>query len=73
MDEPGRPRFDRQEPRQRARAGDGHRVRVVAERREPPDLDRFVAALLALALAELEDDRPTRAGGNRSVEQSSGR
>lgn len=32
-------------------AGD-HAVRVRAVRRNPPDLDRFVAALLALALAE---------------------
>jgi hypothetical protein len=29
-----------------------HDVRVRAVRRNPPDLDRFVAALLALALAE---------------------
>jgi hypothetical protein len=29
-----------------------HTVRVRAVRRNPPDLDRFVAALLALALAE---------------------
>jgi hypothetical protein len=35
----------------RQMAGD-HAVRVRAVRRNPPDLDRFVAALLALALAE---------------------
>lgn len=32
-------------------------VHVRAEPRDPPDLDRFVAALLAMALAELEDER----------------
>jgi len=35
----------------------GRAVRVRATRREPPDLDRFVAALLSLALAELEHER----------------
>jgi hypothetical protein len=36
-----------------------HAVRVRAVRRNPPDLDRFVAALLALALTEhpSEQDR----------------
>jgi hypothetical protein len=28
-------------------------------RREPADLDRFVAALLAMALAELDEERRT--------------
>jgi hypothetical protein len=45
----------------------------MAVRQEPFDLDRFVAALLALALAELEAERPAPAGGGRSIEQSSGR
>jgi hypothetical protein len=36
----------------------GRTVRVRAVRREPPDLDRFVAALLALALAETDTERP---------------
>ncbi len=32
-------------------------VRVQAVCREPPDLDRFVAALLAMALTELDNER----------------
>jgi hypothetical protein len=48
-------------------------VRVVAERRGPPDLDRFVAALLALALAELDGERREATGDRRPGEQSSGR
>jgi hypothetical protein len=36
----------------------GRTVRVRAVRRETPDLDRFVAALLALALAETDTERP---------------
>lgn len=35
----------------------GRTVQIRAVRREPPDLDRFVAALLALALAEQDDAR----------------
>jgi hypothetical protein len=47
---------------------------VVAVRREPFDLDRFVAALLALALGDLEGEKRTKeAGDERPVEQSSGR
>jgi hypothetical protein len=42
-------------------------------RQEPPDIERFVAALLALALAELEAERRPGAGGDRPVEQSSER
>jgi hypothetical protein len=34
-------------------------VRICAVPREPPDLDRFVAVLLALALAELDAERTT--------------
>jgi hypothetical protein len=37
----------------------GRTVRVRAVRRGPPDLDRFVAALLALALAETDTERTT--------------
>jgi hypothetical protein len=37
----------------------GRTVRVRAVRRDPPDLDRFVAALLALALTETDTQRPT--------------
>ncbi|MCA1680000.1 MAG: hypothetical protein LC777_14175 [Actinobacteria bacterium] len=46
---------------------------VVAERREPPDLDRFVAALLAVALAEVDAERRSATGEERPLEQSSGR
>ncbi len=73
MDRTREPRFARQGRGQGATAGDGHGARVVAVRREPPDLDRFVAALLALALAELEHERPAAPGDDRPVEQSSGR
>ncbi len=34
-----------------------YRVNIRAEKREPPDLDRVVAALLALALARVEQER----------------
>jgi len=34
-------------------------VHVQPVRREPADLDRFVAALLAMALAELDEERRT--------------
>jgi hypothetical protein len=36
----------------------GHAVLVRATKRRPQDLDRFVAALLAMALAESDDDPP---------------
>lgn len=35
---------------------------IVPIHREPPDLDRFVAALLALALARVEAERADAAG-----------
>jgi len=31
-----------------------HPVHITAVRKDPPDLDRFVAALLALAIARVE-------------------
>jgi len=37
-------------------ARDGHAVLVRATKRKPPDLDRFVAALLAMALADRDDE-----------------
>jgi hypothetical protein len=37
----------------------GRTVRVCGDRRQPPDLDRFVAALLALALTETDTERTT--------------
>lgn len=73
MDRPTGPATRRQGPRQRASATDGHRVRVVDGKREPPELDRFVAALLALALAELDAERGAGAGDDRPGEQSSAR
>lgn len=32
-----------------------HRITIHAVNQEPPDLDRFVAALLALAIARVEE------------------
>ena len=34
-----------------------HPIRITGVRKDPPDLDRFVAALLALAIARLEAER----------------
>lgn len=34
---------------------------IVAVRREPPDLERFVAALLALTMNRLEEERKAEA------------
>lgn len=34
-----------------------HSVHITAVRKDPPDLDRFVAALLALAIARVEAER----------------
>ena len=73
MDRPPRPLCRRQRPRQPVRRTDGRGLRVVAERRQPPDLDRFVAALLALVLAEIDAERREGAGDEPAVEQSSGR
>jgi len=39
-------------------AGDTQRLVVWGERREEPDWDAYVAALLAYALREVEDDEP---------------
>lgn len=38
----------------------GHAVFVRATKRQPQDLDRFVAALLAMALADSDEDRPDK-------------
>jgi hypothetical protein len=73
MVQPSGTLFARQRRQQRDREPTGHAVRVAAERRQPPDVDRFAAALLALALAELEDERRAAAGEGPPVEQSSGR
>lgn len=34
-----------------------HRITIRPVKHEPPDLDRFVAALLALAIARVEADK----------------
>jgi hypothetical protein len=34
-----------------------HPIRITGVRKDPPDLDRFVAALLALAIARLEAEQ----------------
>lgn len=38
-----------------------HPIHITAVRKDPPDLDRFVAALLALAIARVEADREAEA------------
>lgn len=73
MDRPPRPLSRRQRQRQRASAADRHRLRVAAVRRKQPDIERFVAALLALALADLDTERRPATGGDGPGEQSSGR
>jgi len=37
-----------------------HRITIRAVKHEPPDLDRFVAALLALAIARVEAEQAER-------------
>lgn len=44
----------------------GHPVQIRAVHREPPDLDRFVAALLALALAEHQTSQDDTEADERS-------
>jgi hypothetical protein len=44
----------------------GRRLVVTVKRHEPPDLDRFVAALLALAIDRVEQEKAGRAR-SRSV------
>lgn len=41
--------------------GRGRRLVVTAKRREPSDLDRFVAALLTLAIDRVEQEKAGRA------------
>lgn len=82
MERPTSSRSCRQRRPQRATsASREHAVRVVAERRAPPDLDRLVAALLALAMANLNAERRAEAddgerdgdpaGATAAIEQSS--
>jgi len=47
-----------------------HRITVRAVKKQPPELDRFVAALLALAIArvEAEEAKPDRVAKARGKE-----
>lgn len=49
-----------------------HQVRVRAIKRKHPDLDRFVAALLALALARVEAEQAENPPGNQVVKEERG-
>lgn len=42
------------------------RVHITAVRKDPPELDRFVAALLAFALARIEAERKKREVGEQA-------
>ncbi len=47
-----------------------HSLHLTAVRKDPPDLDRFVAALLALAIARVEAEREeAEAAGSESGSQ----
>lgn len=37
-----------------------HRITIRAVKKQPPDLDRFTAALLALAIARVEEEAAKR-------------
>lgn len=46
-------------------------IHITAVRKDPPDLDRFVAALLALAMARVEaegEESETKASGSEPEE-----
>ena len=43
-------------------------IHITAVRKDPPDLDRFVAALLALAIARVEAEREERQSASSEVE-----
>jgi hypothetical protein len=43
---------------------------LIPERREPPDLERFVAALLAFALARLEAEEAAKAAQAKQPEDT---
>jgi len=47
-----------------------HRIRVTADRHEQPDLDQFVAALLAWALAEVADDEESEGDAAESAAEA---
>lgn len=42
--------------------------RLIPERREPPDLERFVAALLAFTLARMEAEEAAKAKQEKQPE-----
>jgi len=43
---------------------------LIPERREPPDLERFVAALLAFTLARMEAEEAAMAGREKQPKDS---
>jgi len=45
-----------------------HRIHITAVRKDPPDLDRFVAALLALAIARVEAEQEEARSASPEVE-----
>lgn len=44
-------------------------IRVIAVPREKPDLDQFVAALLAMAVARLNEEKAERAAQVKETER----
>jgi len=42
---------------------------LIPERREPPDLERFVAALLAFTLARMEAEKQSAENASRKAEE----
>lgn len=71
MDRPNEPALLRHERRQGDQEAGRHAIQVTAQRREPLELDRLVAALLALAVAELDAENERSTGDRPRVEQSS--
>jgi len=49
-----------------------HSIHITAVRKDPPDLDRFVAALLALAIARVEAEREEAKDGAPAGEPGGG-
>lgn len=49
-----------------------HQITITPIRKEPPELDRFVAVLLALALARLEAEAAEQRSDEADEEEASG-
>jgi hypothetical protein len=47
-------------------------IRLIPERRDPPDLERFVAGLLAFAMARLEAEEAEAAKEREKGEEEGG-